>query len=237
MPNGVKIVHQRVIPVWDLPLRLFHWALAGLVVAALITAKVGGTNAMIWHGRIGHLIVALIAFRLVWGVIGSSHARFRRFVPGPRAILDYFRGNWHGAGHNPLGALSVIAMLLVIGFQAVSGLFANDAIAFRGPLYPAAGADLSNLLTSWHRRMEWVLYGLVALHLLAVLYYTLVRRDNLILAMLTGRKRVADARALPATGGGLFALLIAVGLAAGAFWVAGGGLLPPPPPPAPDLGW
>jgi len=227
---------ERVIRLWDLPVRLFHWLLLVLAVGSVVTAKIGG-NAMIWHGRFGHLIVGLIAFRIAWGLVGSTHARFHRFVRGPGTVWDYLRGRWQGVGHSPLGALSVIALLLAVGFQAVTGLFANDAIAFRGPLYPMAGADLSDWFTGWHRRGEWVLYGLVTLHVLAILYYVLIRRDDLITPMITGRKRVTDPRAEPLQGGGLLPFLLALGVAAAAFWVAGGGLLPPPPPPAPDLGW
>ena len=94
---------------WDLPTRVFHWALAACVVAAVITAKMGG-NAMVWHGRIGVAIAGLLAFRVAWGLVGSTHARFAAFVGGPAAIRAYLAGAWRGAGHNPLGALSVLAM-------------------------------------------------------------------------------------------------------------------------------
>jgi cytochrome b len=229
-------MRERMIHLWDLPVRLFHWVLLVLVIGSVVSVKIGG-SAMVWHGRFGHLILALLVFRIVWGVIGSTHARFHHFVRGPGAVLDYLRGHWRGVGHTPLGALSVVALLLLLAALAVTGLFANDAIAFRGPLYPLAGADLSDRLTTWHRRGEWVLYGLVTLHVLAILYYTLIRRDNLILPMITGRKRVSNPAARSLQGGGMLPFMIALAAAAAAFWIAGGGLLPPPPPPAPDLGW
>jgi len=227
---------ERVIYLWDLPIRLFHWALLVLAAGSVISAKIGG-NMMVWHGRFGQMILALLVFRIVWGVIGSTHARFHRFVRGPRAVFDDLCGRWRGVGHSPLGALSIVALLLVVGFLSVTGLFANDAIAFRGPLYPMAGSDLSDRLTSLHRRGEWILYGLVALHVLAIAYYTLIRGDNLILPMITGRKRVSNPAARSLQGGGMLPFMFALAAAAAVFWIADGGLLPPPPPPAPDLGW
>lgn len=227
---------EREILVWDLPVRLFHWLLFGLVVAAIVTVKIGG-NAMVWHGRIGQAVLALIAFRIVWGLVGSTTARFGQFVRGPRAIIDYWKGRWTGVGHSPLGALSVLALLAVLGFQATSGLFVTDDIAFNGPLYRAVSASTAAQLSGWHRQAEWLIYGLIALHLLAVLFYRLGKRDDLITPMLTGRKTVADPRAQPTQGGGLVALAIALGVAGVTLWVAGGGLLPAPPPPPPDLGW
>ncbi|KAA3654519.1 MAG: cytochrome B [Proteobacteria bacterium] len=216
--------------VWDLPTRLFHWLLAGAVAGAVITAKIGG-NAMLWHGRLGLFIVGLLGFRLVWGVLGSHTARFARFVRGPAAIRAYLRGHWHGIGHNPLGALSVVAMLLVLCAQAASGLVANDDIAFNGPLYAAVSKELSDALTGWHRRGEWAVLILIGLHLAAVLFYTVVKKEPLLRPMLTGRKPVA--RPQPATErGGVRALILALAAAGALVWLANGGLLPPPPPPA-----
>lgn len=225
-----------MIRVWDLPVRLFHWLLLALVVGAVATVKVGG-NAMIWHGRIGQAILALIVFRIVWGFVGSTTARFAQFVRGPGAIIDYLRGRWRGIGHSPLAALSVLALLIVIGAQATTGLFATDDIAFNGPLYRAVSASTATQLSGWHRQAEWLIYGLIALHLTAILFYRLVRKDDLVTPMITGNKAVTDPQAEPTRGGGLIAFLIAVVIAGVAFWIAGGALLPPPPPPPPDLGW
>ena len=103
-------MQQQLIRLWDLPTRLFHWLLAALVTAAFVTGLTGG-NAMVWHGRLGLLILGLLTFRLVWGLVGSTYARFVQFVPGPKTMLTYLRGGWQGMGHNPLGALSVLALL------------------------------------------------------------------------------------------------------------------------------
>lgn len=219
------------ILVWDLPTRLFHWLLASAVTGAVITAKIGG-NAMIWHGRLGLLIIGLLGFRLVWGLLGSHTARFARFVRGPAAIRAYLRGQWQGIGHSPLGALSVLAMLLVLGAQAASGLVANDDIAFNGPLYTAVSKAVSDALTGWHRRGEWAVFGLVGLHLAAVLFYTLIRKEPLVRPMITGRKTVARPRPAAPKGGSALGLVLALAAAGALVWLANGGLLPPPPPPA-----
>jgi len=216
------------IRVWDLPTRLFHWALLALVVAAFTTGQLGG-NLIVWHGRIGLAIVGLLVFRLVWGLVGSTYARFVNFIPSPRQVLNYLRGHWQGLGHNPIGALSVLALLALLIFQAGSGLMANDDIAFEGPLYPLVSKDTSDWLSGWHRQIVNLLIGLVALHLSAILFYALVKKDNLVRPMITGVKEVADRAARPAVGGGPAAFVLAAVIALGAVWAASGALLPAPP--------
>ncbi|MGF1545866.1 MAG: cytochrome b/b6 domain-containing protein [Thiotrichales bacterium] len=230
-------MHYRSIRIWDLPTRVFHWLLLALVIGSIVSVKIGG-NAMLWHGRFGQSILGLIVFRLLWGFVGSTYARFAQFVRGPHAIRAYLAGRWQGLGHTPLGALSVLALLGVIGFQAVSGLFANDDIAFHGPLYRAVSESVSNRISGWHRNAEWLIYALVALHVLAILYYAIVKKVELVKPMITGVKRVA-ADGEPARGGSVLALIGALAAAAFTLWVASGGLLPTPVPvpPAPDLGW
>ena len=222
------------VRVWDLPLRLFHWLLLICVAGALITIQF---KAMDWHGRFGLAVLGLLTFRLVWGMIGSTHARFWAFAPGPKSLSDYLRGRWHGLGHNPLGALSVFAILSVLVFQSVTGLFADDVIAYTGPLRRAVSIDTASLLTSWHMRMEWVIYGLIALHLAAIAFHEWIKRERLVKPMITGRKAVESSHAHDARGGGWIAFVIAVLVAVGAVWVANGALLSPPPPPPPNLGW
>ncbi len=216
-------------PVWDLPLRLFHWLLAIAVTGSVVTALIGG-NLMEWHGRIGLFVLGLIIFRLIWGVVGSTHARFWNFLPTPGRVLAYLRGNWSGLGHNPLGALSVFALLGLIGWQAGSGLFVNDDIAFEGPLFSLVDKDASDRLTGLHRLGLWWLVGLVGLHIAAILFYALAKSEDLVRPMLNGRK---DADGEPARGGGLAWFMFAAALAMAAVWVAAGSLLPPPPPPPP----
>jgi len=224
------------IRVWDLPTRLFHWLLAALMVAAFVTGQLGG-DLMAWHGRLGLAIIGLLVFRLVWGFVGSTHARFANFFPRPATVVAYLRGQWRGLGHNPLGALSVFGLLVVVAIQALTGLFANDDIAFQGPLAVLVAGDTSLWLTSIHRIMVNLLLLLVGLHVAAVLFYTWVKRDNLVLPMITGTKVVADPQAQPAVGGGLIPFLIALLVALGVVALAAGVLIeppPPPPPPAPE---
>lgn len=173
-----------VVRIWDLPTRLFHWALAACVIGALVTVKLGGLY-MDWHVRFGLATFGLILFRLIWGIIGPRYARFAQFVRGPGALMQYLRGKRY-AGHNPLGALSVVAMMLVLGFQATSGLFTTDDIMIQGPLYGYASEDTASLLTRLHKQNEWIIYGLLALHLLAVAWYAVVRRKRLVRAMING---------------------------------------------------
>lgn len=181
------------VRVWDLPTRLFHWSLVVLVTCSVVTAKVGGLW-LDWHMRSGYAILALLVFRLLWGVAGSRHARLAHFVRGPRIVLAYLRGRHphDGAGHNPAGALSVVAMLAVLLVQAASGLFTNDGSFTEGPLAKLVSSATGERLSTLHRWGELAIYGLVALHLAAVAWYLAVRRDNLIGPMITGdRKGVA----------------------------------------------
>ncbi len=218
------------VRVWDLPTRLFHWLLAVLAVAAYVTGQLGGSY-MEWHGRVGIAIVGLLSFRLVWGLIGSTYARFSDFVPGPAHLWAHLRGHWSGLGHNPLGALSVLALLGVMLYQAVTGLFSNDEIAFSGPLRALVSADTSNWLSGLHRQNYWPIIILVGLHVGAVLFYALVKKDNLVGPMITGHKEVDAADAEPAQGGGVVALLVALAITAGVLYLATGSFIEPPPPP------
>ncbi|MEH6560395.1 MAG: cytochrome b/b6 domain-containing protein [Marinobacter sp.] len=224
------------ISLWDLPTRLFHWLLVLSVTGSLVSVNLGGTW-MVWHERFGLTVIGLLSFRVVWGVVGSTHARFFEFVPAPASIAAYLKGEWQGLGHNPLGALSVIAMLGLLGFQAVTGLFATDAIAFDGPLYRAVSSSWNDTITSWHKLTEWFIYGLIGLHTASVVFYTFVKKDNLIAPMITGRKAVSEPAPYQREGGGWIALVVGLAVAGIAVWLASGGVLPPPPPPPPDLGW
>jgi cytochrome b len=164
--------------------------------------------------------------------MGSTYARFAQFAPTPGRLLAYLRGQWQGAGHNPLGALSVFALLGYLTWQAVSGLFSNDDIAFKGPLASLVSSATSTSLSGLHRQGLWIILGLVALHVTAIAVYAL-RGKNLVKPMVLGWKDTDDPGIRPATGGRPLALLLALAFAALAVWVADGGLLPPPPPPPP----
>jgi cytochrome b len=231
-----QALRKRPILVWDLPTRLFHWLLVALMVAAFVTGQLGG-DLIQWHGRLGLAIIGLLAFRLVWGFVGSTYARFASFMPRPAALVAYLRGRWRGPGHNPMGALSVYGLLTVVAIQATTGLFANDDIAFQGPLAALVDGTTSQFLTSIHRLNVSLLLALVGLHLAAILFYTWVKRESLVPPMITGIKLVEDAQAEPAAGGGLVPFLVALLIALGVVSLAAGVLIEPPPPPPPAPEW
>ncbi|HEY8881056.1 MAG TPA: cytochrome b/b6 domain-containing protein [Roseateles sp.] len=175
------------VAVWDLPLRVFHWALVGLVSAAIATGLAGGAW-MTWHARAGQAIAVLLVFRLSWGLWGTRYARFAQFWPAPSRVWAYLRGRWQGLGHNPLGALSVFAVLALLVAQVLTGLFGNDEIGFTGPWSGWVDEDTSLKLTGWHRLASKLLYTWLGLHLAAITVYVLVRRQPLLRAMWSGRK-------------------------------------------------
>lgn len=178
---------MKTIRVWDLPVRLFHWALAVLVVGSVVSANIGG-NATAWHFRCGYAILTLILFRIVWGLVGSRYARFSSFLYRPSAVFAYVRGDKaHTAGHNPLGGLSVIALLAAFLLQASLGLFSNDDIANDGPLVKFISKELSDRITWFHTEVNvYAVYALVALHVAAIAWYRMRRRQDLVTPMLTG---------------------------------------------------
>lgn len=229
----------RRIKVWDLPTRLFHWSLFVLVAASVVSGQVGG-NAIDWHGTIGLAVIGLVVFRIVWGFAGSTYARFAQFFPSPAAIAAYRRGEWHGLGHNPIGALAVFALLGLVLAQALGGLFANDDIAFQGPLYSLVGKEVSDRITGLHHLVSNFLIALVALHVATVLFYKRFKKNNLITPMLTGWKEVEAGQGEPARGGGALAFIVALLIAAGAVYGASGAWLPaaaPAPASAPAPAW
>ena len=180
------------VRVWDLPTRLFHWLLVALVAASFATGKIGG-NAMIYHEWCGEAILALLIFRIVWGFIGSAPSRFGTFLAGPSTVFRYAltllrRDEDHHLSHNPLGGWSVMAMLLILLIQAGTGLFANDDIFIEGPLYEWVSKATSDRLTSIHRINHDVIIVLVAVHVAAVLFHLVYKKENLILPMITGMK-------------------------------------------------
>lgn len=223
------------IKLWDLPTRVFHWCLATCVIGSLVTQQIGG-NAMTWHGRFGIVVLGLLVFRIVWGFVGSTYARFGQFVRGPAAIKAYLRGEWKGVGHNPLGALSVLALLVTLTLLAATGIFANDDIAFEGPLYALVGKDFSDRMSGIHRLIEPAILLLVFAHLAAIVFYARVRKDNLVRPMITGWTVGAGETA---RGGGAVAFVCAVLIALGTAYGASGAWIPAPPsaPPAAAPNW
>ena len=186
------------VRIWDLPTRVFHWTLAASVIASIISAWIGG-NAMDWHFRFGFLAFTLLAFRLVWGLVGGHWSRFASFIYAPATTLRYLRGasradEHHDVGHNPLGAFSVFGLLALLAAQVGTGLFADDEIAATGPFVKFVSESTSHALTRWHRNVgQWAIIALIVLHVGAILYYLLRRHNNLVRAMWTGDKQLATA--------------------------------------------
>lgn len=215
------------VRVWDLPTRVFHWILAASIVGSIVSAKVGG-NAMVLHFRLGYLALALLLFRVLWGLVGGRWSRFGGFVRGPATVWRYLRGRHHPeehleVGHSPLAALSVLALLAVIGLQVASGLVADDEIANVGPLNRYVSGALASWMTGWHKSWgQWLLMALVVLHLGAIAYHRLVRGRGLVVPMIRGDKRLPPG--VPASLDGLpqrlLALVLAALCAAVAFWIA-----------------
>jgi len=178
------------IRIWDLPTRLFHWLLVLCIAGLFVTGKTGG-DAMNWHFRLGYAALTLVAFRVVWGFIGGRWSRFVRFFPTPGRVLRYLKGQARPedlAGHNPLGAFSVFALLLLTAAQAGTGLFSYDEIAFAGPLSGIVANSTVSLLTSLHKSWgQYLIIAFVTFHVLAIIVYT-VLKHGLFWPMIVGDK-------------------------------------------------
>jgi cytochrome b len=216
------------VRVWDLPTRLFHWLLVVCIACLFITGYRGG-DAMAWHARFGYAAMTLLIFRIVWGFVGGRWSRFASFLYAPGSVIAYLRGRSHPdhlVGHSPLGAGSVFAMLLVLAAQVGTGLIGDDEISFTGPLNRFV-TTASGLRATWYHKAigQWLLVALVVLHIAAILFYLLKKRQNLVRPMVTGDKEVQtqapsardDARMRIAA---LVIIAIAAGITA---WVAGFG--------------
>ena len=180
----------RAVKIWDLPVRLFHWTLVGLLAFLFWSGKTGG-NAMEYHMYAGYLVLTLVIFRLMWGFAGSTHARFSSFLTGPARALAFGRqlmskSPAHVAGHNPLGGWMVVVLLLSLLVQAGTGLFANDDIATEGPLFNLISKGLSDRLSTIHVWNFNLLLLLSAVHVAAVLFHVFAKKENLVGAMFTG---------------------------------------------------
>jgi cytochrome b len=212
------IDEQKLVRIWDLPTRTFHWVLAACVIASIVSARIGGA-AMAWHVRSGYVILALLAFRLLWGFFGGHWSRFGTFLYAPATSLRYLRNRslpheHHHVGHNPLGAWSVFALLGVLGAQVGTGLFADDELGTTGPLYKFVSNAASSVATHWHKAYgQWIIVALLLLHVGAVAFYTMRRRERLLGPMWHGDKVLtADVPAsIDNVGSRILALLLLLG--------------------------
>jgi len=184
------------VRIWDLPVRVFHWLLVALFAFSWWSAE---NDRLDWHMLSGYAILALVVFRIYWGFAGSWSARFAVFLKGPRAVLAYLRrlplrDSARSAGHNPMGGWSVVAMLALLLAQVALGLFAIDVDGLNaGPLDYLVGFDTGRLIAGWHGRVFNVLLVIVGLHVAAIAFYAVFKRANLIVAMVTGIKRLPPA--------------------------------------------
>ncbi len=182
--------------VWDLPTRLFHWALVGTVATGLYLGEYRSFTTIELHFYFGYATAALLAFRVLWGVIGPRPSRLKSLLPSPKRLFSYLsrigRREPSGTeGHNPLGGLSVVAMLLALSVQIVTGLFAQDDGLFsEGPLAEYVSDSTILTMNSIHYITSRVILGLIALHIAAILFYLVWKRENLIKPMVSGRKWV-----------------------------------------------
>ena len=171
-------------PVWDLPTRAFHWLLVVGVFLGWLSHELEWYRVHLWNG---YAVLVLVGFRIGWGFVGSAHSRFADFLRGPGAVVRYLRGEEPPRpGHSPLGGWAVAALLALVLGQGLTGLFNSDGLLLDGPLHHALGTEWTDRLGAWHETLFWVLCGMVALHVAAVLVYQFHLRQNLLLPMLTG---------------------------------------------------
>jgi cytochrome b len=177
--------------VWDLPTRIFHWALVVCVVGLVISGNVGG-NAMPWHFRFGYGVLSLLLFRIVWGLVGGRWSRFSSFIYAPATIINYIKGRGkpeHSVGHNPMGAGSVFALLAFLLAQVGSGMMSDDEIAAIGPLAKFVSNATVSTATWYHKDVgKLVIIALVVLHIAAILFYLFKKKENLVKPMIQGDK-------------------------------------------------
>lgn len=223
MTPALETAPGGAVRAWDLPTRLFKWSLVVLVVSAPISKNIGDVT-LAWHKMNGYAILTLILWRILWGFAGSTTARFSTFVRSPvhsvRYGLDLITGKTRAfLGHNPLGAVMVLALLGMVALQGLTGLFVSDDIIVEGPLYPYGSIGLRRMAKVWHKTLFPVIVTLVAVHVLANVLYALVKKEPLISAMVTGRKpRKAYEDAAVTQGGGIGLALALLSLSIATVW-------------------
>ncbi|MBU3556027.1 cytochrome b/b6 domain-containing protein [Polynucleobacter sp. Ross1-W9] len=192
---------KKIIRVWDLPIRVFHWLLVLCITGSFVTINLGDEFIQ-WHAYFGYSILILLIFRIIWGFVGSTHARFTSFLPTKKAIFDYLSGSSPRVlGHNPIGAISVFALIFVLSVQVLTGLFVDDEVSFQGPLAKYVSGSISSFLSEIHEGNQVVIYTLIAIHIAAIWYYKKFKGENLIKPMINGDKEInpsEEAKYLPA---------------------------------------
>lgn len=217
---------KKELLIWDLPLRIFHWSFACTILAAWYTSEQDG-ELIDLHMQLGYIALALLIFRVLWGVIGPKHARFSQFLPSPKKLISYLKksnqddSTLDSPGHNPLGALMVVLMIVLVTLQAVSGLFINDDIFSSGPYYGSLGKDVEKVMSFLHHNTFNLMIAAIALHLSAIAYYWWVKKQNLVLPMITGKKSaelINDVDVIPHSKI-VLAIIIAIVCSAFVYWL------------------
>ncbi|MEZ5907250.1 MAG: cytochrome b/b6 domain-containing protein [Hyphomicrobiaceae bacterium] len=231
--TGSSEAGEATVAAWDVPTRLFHWTLVSLIIAAYFTREFGGVD-LYWHKICGYSILILIVYRVLWGFVGSSTARFTSFVKAPWTALAYARDfalgrPRHFLGHNPLGGGVVIAILALVGAQAMTGLFASDDALAEGPLVKLAGDNVARITALHHQIFDLILV-VVVLHIAANFIYLFWKKENLIRPMVTGRKPArgyedANEADLRSPLVAVVCLVLAAAIVLGGITLAGGRLL------------
>lgn len=192
---------KKIIRIWDLPIRIFHWLLVLCITGSFVTINLGDEFIQ-WHAYFGYSILTLLIFRIIWGFIGSTHARFASFFPTKKAIFDYLSGSSPRVlGHNPVGAISVFALLFVLSVQVMTGLFVDDEVSFQGPLTKYVSSSISSLLSQIHEGNQVLILTLIVIHVAAIIFYKKFKGEDLIGPMISGDKEIdpsEEARYLPA---------------------------------------
>lgn len=216
--------------IWDLPLRIFHWCFVLTIFGAWYTSEQEG-ELIDLHIQLGYVALSLLIFRILWGIIGSKHARFLSFIPSPKILMQYLKTSKKrvntstkkkdGAGHNPLGALMVVLMITLISLQAVSGLFISDDVFSSGPYYGSLSKEFEQVMSFLHHNTFDFMIAAIVLHLTAIAYYWRIKKQNLILPMITGKKPahlVSEADVIPHSKIFL-AIIVAIGCCIFVYWL------------------
>lgn len=209
--------NHTAIRIWDWPVRLTHWLFVLCIAVSWWSAE---EHQMEWHRYSGYTLLGLLIFRIYWGFAGSSSARFSHFLRGPSGVIAYLRESREAhrdAGHNPLGGWSVAIMLLLMLSQVLIGLFVSDVDGIEsGPLSHLVSFETSRALADIHEIVFNAILAFIGVHIAAILFYLLAKRDNLIVAMLTGQRR--DARVKPMRPVPAWRILPGIVLATGVVW-------------------
>lgn len=209
--------------IWDLPTRIFHWCFVLTILGAWYTSE-NKDDYIELHMQLGFIAIGLIIFRIAWGIVGPKHARFSQFIPSPKTLFNYLKQSDKTKkipGHNPLGALMVILMLLLIIIQVTSGLFIDDTVFSSGPYFGAISNDLEKVMRFLHHNTFNFMIAAIFLHVSAISYYWIFKKDNLVLPMFSGKKtqaQVNESDAIPHSKI-ILAIIIAVISAAFVYWL------------------